>query len=132
MRTTACSLAGIAGTAGIAAIAFAATVGIAGAQDRCSRETFTVDGAPVIVTLCVAPGAQTPVPVAASFSRGTASFNHTVPVTIVSGAAVSRAVDDVALDALGVNKRLHLTIAYRNGEAAVEHAMLVPGAVVLK
>jgi hypothetical protein len=53
-------------------------------------------------------------------------------IDIVDGAPVTRAVDDIPLTDLGSNKQLHITIAYRSGSAVLEHALLLPGAVVLK
>lgn len=112
--------------------ALVASAGAASAQDHCSRDSFAVDGSPVAVSLCVEDGSTSPVAVTATFSRGSSSFSRSLPVTVVAGATVSRAVEEVALDPLGVGKRLHLTIAYRQGRAVVEHAMLLPGAIVLK
>jgi hypothetical protein len=127
MRTVAGSLAGW-------AAAMTAAAGIAGAQtaDRCTRETFPVDGAPLAIAVCVPADARVPVAATETFTRGSASFDRTLTIDVVRGAAVTRAVDEVPLDRLGSPKRLHLTIAYRDGTATIEHALLLPGAVVLK
>jgi hypothetical protein len=127
MRTVVRSLAGW-------AAALAATSGYALAQpaDRCSRESFPIDGNPLAITVCAPADAQSPVGIAETFARGTASFERTLSVDVVRGAKVTRAVDEISLDQVGVAKRLHLTIAYRDGRATIEHALLLPGALVLK
>jgi hypothetical protein len=127
MRTVVRSLAGW-------AAALAATSGFASAQpaDRCSRESFPVDGTPLSISVCAPTDARSPVAIAETLARGSASFERTLTVDVVPGASVARAVDEIPLDQLGVAKRLHLTIAYRAGRATIEHALLLPGAVVLK
>jgi hypothetical protein len=45
---------------------------------------------------------------------------------------VSRGVDDVPLNPLGLSSTLHLTLTYADGKVSVEHALLLPGAVPLK
>jgi hypothetical protein len=72
------------------------------------------------------------VTVTETFVRGGQRLTRPLTIEVVSGASVTRAVDDVPLTELGSNKQLHLTIAYRPGEASLEHALLLPGAVVLK
>ena len=130
MPTIARSLAGTAFTAA----ALAATAGATWAQpgDRCTRETFPVDGTPVSVTLCVPPDAKSRVAVNETFGRGSATFSRTLTLDVVPGASVTRTVDEVPLESIGSPKRLHLTIAFRDGQATVERALLLPGAVVLK
>lgn len=127
MRTVVRSLAG-------AVAALAATSGLAVAQsaDRCSRESFPVDGTPLAITVCSPADSQSPVALAETLVRGSASFDHTFTVDVVRGASVTHAVDEIPLDQLGIAKRLHLTIAYRAGRATIEHALLLPGALVLK
>jgi hypothetical protein len=111
-----------------------ASAGIAAAQsgDACTHDSFPVDGTPVAVTLCASPASANAVAIAETLTRGSATFNRSLSVEVVRGASVTRTVDDVPLGALGSTKLLHLTIAYRDGKAAIEHALLLPGAVVLK
>ncbi len=45
---------------------------------------------------------------------------------------VARAIDDVPLGRSVLPYTLHLTLAYRDGQIAVEHALLLPGARPLK
>ncbi len=101
-------------------------------SDRCTHESWGVDGLPLSATLCVAadPGAH--VIVSETFARNGQTLQRTLEIDPVSGAEVARAIDTVPLDAIGSPKQLHLTVAYRGGLAAVEHALLLPGAVVLK
>jgi hypothetical protein len=94
---------------------------------------LTVDGGPVAATFCVAAGAPAArVTVNETFERGGKQFSRPLTIDVVSGASVTRAVDDVPLTDLGSDKTLHLTVAYRPGSAVLEHALLLPGAVVLK
>lgn len=127
MRTVAGSLAGW-------TAAMAATAGLAGAQpaDRCTHDSFPVEGTPLAIAVCVPPDGRTPVAVTETLVRGSASFERTLTIDVVRGATVTRAVDEIPLDRLGSTKHLHLTIAYRDGTATIEHALLLPGALVLK
>jgi len=127
MRTVVGSLAGW-------VAALIAASGIAGAQPaaRCSHESFPVDGSPLAVTLCAPPDVTSPLALTETLARGSASFERTLTIDVVRGASVTRAVDEIPLDPLGSTKHLHLTIAYRDGNATIEHALLLPGALVLK
>jgi hypothetical protein len=128
MRTIARSLAG---TVAALLMVGPATAG-ADSNDRCTHESWGVDGMPLTATLCVAadPGAR--VVVSETFARNGQTLQRTLEIDPVNGAEVARAIDTVPLDAIGSPKQLHLTVAYRGGRAAVEHALLLPGAVVLK
>jgi hypothetical protein len=126
MRLLARSLAGT-------TVAFLAAGAAALAQsENCSHDTLAVDGSPVSATFCVAGAPAARVTVTETFSRGNQRFSRPLTIDVVNGAAVTRAVDDVPLTDLGSNKQLHLTIAYRSGSATLEHALLLPGALVLK
>jgi hypothetical protein len=84
-------------------VAFLAAGAAALAQgDNCTHDTFAIDGAPTAATFCV-------------------SGPHAARVTVTE-----------TFGDLGSDKQLHLTIAYRNGQAILEHALLLPGALVLK
>jgi hypothetical protein len=99
--------------------------------ENCTHDTLAVDGGPIAATFCVGAPADH-VTVTETFSRGAQHMTRPLEIDVVSGASVTRAVDDVALADLGSNQQLHLTIAYRNGRATLEHALLLPGALVLK
>ncbi|MEA2688490.1 MAG: hypothetical protein QOJ39_716 [Candidatus Eremiobacteraeota bacterium] len=114
---------------------FAASIASALAQpaQRCSRETFPVGGQNVAVTVCAgAPDGGKTVAVTETFKNAAASFNHVTSIEVLPGAAASRAVDDVSLAPLGLNYTLHLTLVHREASVAIEHALLLPGAVPLK
>ena len=100
--------------------------------DNCTHDTFTVDGALTTATFCVAGPPAARVTVNETFARAGKQFSRPLTIDVVSGASVTRKVDDVPLTELGADKQLHLTVAYRSGEAVLEHALLLPGAVVLK
>ena len=100
---------------------------------RCSHETFPVAGQPVVVTVCAgAPNGAKTVAVTETFKNASTSFNHAVSIEVLSGAAASRATDDVSLAPLGLQYTLHMTLAYREAGVIIEHALLLPGAVPLK
>jgi hypothetical protein len=100
--------------------------------DRCTHDVLTVDASPISATFCVSGPTAQHVVVTETFARGDQSFSRPLAVAVVDGATITRAVDDVGLAALGSTKSLHLTLAYRDGIATLEHALLLPGAVVLK
>jgi thiamine monophosphate kinase len=87
---------------------------------------------PTAATFCVSGPPAARVTVTETFVRGAQRLTRPLTIDVVSGATVTRAVDDVPLADLGSAKVLHLTIAYRGSEAVLEHALLLPGAVVLK
>ena len=125
MRRIVRSLAGATAT-------FLAASANAGAADRCTQDTLTVEGNPVVVGLCASQAEGGRVTVSETFSRGGASITRTLPIDVVNGAAVARGVDDVPLNELGSTKRLRVTVSYRGGTPTLEHALLLPGALVLK
>lgn len=115
----------------VAFLAAAGTV-LAQAGDRCSSDVLSVDGEPVNVTFCIAGAPVQRVMVAETFARGGQTFSRPLEIDVVNGATVTRVIDDVPLGQFGSPKQLHLTIAYQGGTATLEHALLLPGAVVLK
>ena len=114
-------------------VAFLAAGAAALAQsDACSHDTLIVDGVAVNASLCVAGPPAARVTVTETFASGGKQFSRPLTIDVVGGASVTRAVDNVPLTELGSAKQLHLTVAYRSGTAVLEHALLLPGAVVLK
>jgi hypothetical protein len=100
---------------------------------RCSTESFPVGGQAVAVTVCAAAADGRAVPVSETFKSAAGSFGHTTAIELLPGAGTSRSVDDVALNPLGLNYTIHLTLAYNAaGGARIEHALLLPGAIPLK
>lgn len=120
----------LAGTT-VAFLAATATV-LAQPADRCTHDVLAVDGGPVDATFCVSGPPAQRVVVNETFSRAGQTFSQPLTIDVVNGASVTRALDDVPLTALGSAKQLHLTIAFAAGTATLEHALLLPGAVVLK
>jgi len=118
-----------------AAFALAATsVTAVSAQPagRCSHDAFPVAGQTIGVTVCAGAPQGKSVQVTETLKGRSGSFSHTTSVDVLPGTATSRAVDDVGLTPLGLTYTLHLTLAYREGSVAIEHALLLPGAVPLK
>ncbi len=114
-------------------VAFLAAGATALAQgENCTRDTLTIDGTPTAASFCVAGPPAARVNVTETFVRGAQHLTRQLAIDVVDGASVTRAVDTVPLDELGSAKQLHLTIAYRGGQAVLEHALLLPGALVLK
>jgi hypothetical protein len=126
MRLLARSLAGT-------TVVFLAASATALAQgENCTHDTLAIDGTPIAATFCVTGPPAARVTVSETFARGDKRLSRPLTIDVVDGASVTRAVDDVPLTELGSDKQLHLTIAYRGGAAVLEHALLLPGAVVLK
>ena len=107
----------------------------------CSFDTFSIDGRSVGVSLCFdeaavrrsSDGRRVIVTVAETLSASReASFSRDVTLDFLARAEESRTIDDVPLGKLGIERTLHLTIAYRPGSIRLEHALLVPGAIPLK
>ena len=114
-------------------VAFLAAGATALAQgENCTHDSLTIDGTPTAATFCAGNPVNAEVTVTETFARGTAQLSRSLTIDVVPGATVTRAVDDVPLTEFGSSKQLHLTIAYRAGSALLEHALLLPGAVVLK
>ena len=100
---------------------------------RCTHDTFPVAGQSVAITVCAgAPDGGKSVQVVETFKGKAGTFSHTASIDVLSGAATSRAVDDVSLAQLALPYTLHLTLAYREAAVSIEHALLLPGAVPLK
>ncbi len=61
-----------------------------------------------------------------------APLARSISYTRLPSEATARTIDDVPLQALGIQKTLHLTLAITDGTPRLEHALLIPGAIVLK
>ncbi len=110
------------------------------APSVCSNDVFTIDDRPVNVALCVpesaprrsADGKRLIVTVSETVSSRGATFNRDVSLDFLAGTDLSRTLDDVPLDKVGIGGTLHLTIGYRPSVIRLEHALLIPGAKALK
>jgi hypothetical protein len=118
--------------AGTTVVFLAASASALAQGENCTHDTLAIDGTATAATFCVAGPPAARVTVTETFARGDKRLSRPLTIDIVDGATVTRAVDDVPLTELGSDKQLHLTIAYRGGSAVLEHALLLPGAVVLK
>jgi hypothetical protein len=106
----------------------------------CSHDVFGIDGRSVNVELCAddagahrsPDGHRIIVTIGESFSAPPSSFERNVTLDFLAGAELSRTIDDVPLDKLGIDRTRHLTIGSRPGSVRLEHALLVPGAIALK
>lgn len=128
-----------------AALAMAVAAGAASrspALADCSSDAFTIDGKALVVGICTlerrpATRAKAPSGDAETLQetislKGHAALIRTTAYSRLSSDATARTIDDVPLQSLGIAKTLHMTLAVRGGNARLEHALLVPGAVVLK
>ena len=106
--------------------------------NRCTRETLPVKGTALTVSYCVAAensaaaGHDLPVQVTESYSTGRGSFTQQNTLQFISGETASRVIEDVALNRVGLEGTLHLTLVYRGGLVKVESALLTPGAITIK
>jgi hypothetical protein len=105
---------------------------------HCTRETLMVRGTPVTAAYCVAEmgkadtGRDLPVRVAETFSTPRTSYTQEATFRFIAGEEASRVIEDVALDRLGMEGTLHLTLLLHGGSVHIESAMLTPGAVTIK
>jgi len=114
--------------------------GAAGAQaaDRCTRETLVVRGTPVTASYCVTgvgpatAARDLPVRVAETYSTPHGSFTQDATLRFIAGEGASRVIEDVALERLGLEGTLHLTLLLHGGQVKIEGAMLTPGAITIK
>jgi hypothetical protein len=118
----------------VAVLAFlVAGISAAPAQpaQKCSRDTFDVNG-PITVTVCAGAAEGRNVAVTETVKAAAGSFTHATTIEVLPGASASRTIDDLSLAQLKLPYTLHVTLAYRDGVASIEHALLLPGAVPLK
>jgi hypothetical protein len=134
MKSSRCGLAFLLGLGAVAA-----GTAFADAADVCSHDTLSVDGTAVAVLICatepakpVPSGKTASLPVTESLSTKDQSFGRTTTLDFLGGEELSRTIDNVPLAKLGIPKTLHLTLAHKAGSLALEHALLIPGAVTLK
>ncbi len=129
----------------LAMVAFTASVGAlalarpsSSERLKCTHETLTIKSTPVRITLCVPPagvgepGRPIQLPVTESFSSPKRTFSQTSSLEFLAGEEPSRVIEEVALEKLGINGHLHLTLVLRQAAVHVEGAMLTPGAITLK
>jgi len=105
---------------------------------RCTHETLSVRGTPVMATYCVtggasaAPGRDLPVHVTETYSTARGSWSQDVTLQFIAGEEASRVIQDVPLDKVGLQGTLHVTLVLRGGAVRVDSAMLTPGAITIK
>jgi hypothetical protein len=119
------------------AVIFGLAVGfgtpVSAQSERCSRDVLTLDGIPVAARFCVPTDARAPsVTVTETFSARGNSVEKTVALTLVTGARISRTIDSIDLEPLGLTHSLHVTLAFHGGLVTLEHALALPGAIPLK
>ena len=100
-------------------------------SSRCSHDVFPIGGQAVVVAACGTAQNGT-VAVTESLRGASSTLSHSTTMSLLAGASVARTVDDIPLQQLGLGYTLHLTLAYRDGQMTVEHALLLPGARPLK
>jgi hypothetical protein len=124
-----------AGMAVVIAISFLGVASAAPSGAGCSSDSFSIDGSSLAIGLCPAATGGTASKAAVTETltvKGQPPLVRPVFIDLLPGADTSRTIDDAPLEKLGIAKTLHLTIAYKNGSAHLEHALLVPGAIALK
>lgn len=108
------------------------------AQSRCTRETLSVRGTPLTAAYCVtgigtaSPGNDLPVHVSEEYSTGHGSWSQAKTLQFIAGEPVSRVIEDLPLEKVGLQGTLHLTLALHGGEVRIDSAMLTPGAITVK
>ncbi len=111
---------------------------VAAPAENCTHETLNVKSTAIRITYCAAPVRADVTPrtvvlaVRESFSSAKGAFSQISSLEFLAGDEPSRVIEDVALEKLGINATLHLTLVLRKGAVALEGAMLTPGAITLK
>ncbi len=114
------------------ALVLTAASAASASSDRCTKDALTIEGVPVMATICVPAGASgSKVTVSETLVGSAGTLNHTTIFDLLP-AGVSRTVDDIVLEKLGSKRTLHVTLAYREGVVTLEHALLLPGAIPVK
>ena len=116
-----------------------AVVSPAPAQETCSSDTFSIDGRSVDVSVCGPTSVPKPTKGQPSIQlretvgvRGGVPLVREVALATLPDEGLAHTIDDVPLQKLGIERTLHVTLAYKPGTVRLEHALLIPGAVVLK
>jgi hypothetical protein len=110
----------------------------ASAATGCTQQTLSVRGTPVSIGYCVtgAPratgAAEIIVPVVATYSAPGGSVRRSIDLHFLADEGVSRVLESVDLQPVGLTGTLHLTLAYSRGVVQVEGALLTPGAITIK
>jgi hypothetical protein len=113
-------------------------LGILIAASPCTQETLSVRGTPVMIGYCISGTPQSTgaaeilVPVNATYSSPSRTVRRALELHFLAGESVSRVLESVDLDGLGLSGVLHLTLAYSRGVVQVEGALLTPGAITIK
>lgn len=106
--------------------------------ENCTHETLNVKSTTIRITYCAPPvradaaGRTVVLAVHESFSSAKGAFSQISNLEFLAGDEPSRVIEDVALEKLGIDATLHLTLVLRKGAVALEGAMLTPGAITLK
>lgn len=125
-------------TLGAIAVLAALCTSAAGAQTGCTTDTLRVRGTPVTVGYCIrgAPhsdGAdEVIVPVTASYTAPGGGFSQNRDLHFIAGENVSRILEKLPLERLGMRGVLHLTLSYAGGVVRVDGALLTPGGITIK
>lgn len=105
---------------------------------NCTHETLNVKNTPVRITYCAPPARADPsgrtvvLALRETFSSSKGAFSQTSNLEFLAGDEPTRVIEDVALDRVGIEGTLHLTLVLRRGTVAIEGAILTPGAITLK
>ena len=98
-----------------------------------TTDNFRVDDILVAARFCAPSGPPAAnLSVTETFTAAGKTIAKTIPLGVVAGASTSRTIDDVDLGPLGSKHTLHMTLAYRDGEVVLEHALALPGAIPVK
>jgi hypothetical protein len=122
----------------IRALAFAGAISSssAGTAAACSHDHLRIEKQAVSVTLCpgiprIADGTVR-LPLQLRLDGRPASLNERLLLRYPQLAPHPRAVDDVDLTPLGIAKTLHLSLIPHGNEISIEHAVLLPGPILLR
>jgi hypothetical protein len=108
---------------------------LASAQDEatCHHDQLALPSGPISIALC--PSADPDgknLALRLTLSRDGSTLTHNVQIGAVSGADVMHLVRDIPLADFGLSNTLHATVRVDRNGGTIEHALLLPGAIVLK
>lgn len=122
----------------LAMLVFAGAVFSSSAQAfaACSQDRLIIDGQAITTTLCsgqasVVAGTQR-LPLKVHFAGRKGSLDQNFTLRFPALAPTPRAVEDVDLAPLGIDKTLHLSLLRHDGVVEIDHALLLPGPTVIR
>ena len=103
----------------------------------CTTDVLMVHQEPITVTLCDLGSAQGTDGVATlrireHLQRGDISLDHQTISTVPDGSTTPQTIEDIDLAKLGLSQHLHISVRLTPKGPRIEHAILLPGPIILR